>query len=164
MSQPRRQREPEAGRRTVDRRDHRLRKRSEPEHEPRHVLLIGEPVARLVAAVVAGRGAVAVEVKPGAEATPCAGEDHRAAASLGRDPAQLDVQRLAQLGGHRVELLGPVERELHNVRRGFLDEHKRVIAGASYVLRRERSSLVAPRASSLSLYSRPRTIFPSRRV
>jgi hypothetical protein len=64
------------------------------------------------------------QVDARAEAASGAGEDHRAARALGGDPAQLDVQRLAQLGVHGVELLGPVERELHDVASGLLDEYQ----------------------------------------
>src|SRR5258707_8413652 len=49
----------------VDRGDHRLGEGTQAEHQARHVLLVGEPVARLVAAVVAGRTAVAGEVQAG---------------------------------------------------------------------------------------------------
>ena len=50
-----RQRQPEARSGAVDRRDHRLRQRAQPQHQRGHVLLVGQAVARFVAAVVAGR-------------------------------------------------------------------------------------------------------------
>ena len=49
------EREPEPRRRSVDRGDHGLGEGAQPEHERRHVLLVGEAVARFVAAAVAGR-------------------------------------------------------------------------------------------------------------
>jgi hypothetical protein len=94
------------------------------------VLLVGEAVARLVLAVVVRRGAVAAEVHAGAEAAPGAGQDDRATRALGGDPAQLHVQRLAQLGRHGVELIGPVECQLGDVRGGLLDEHELGHGGA----------------------------------
>ena len=75
------------------------------------MLLVGEPVARLVRAVVLGRGAVAVQVEARAEAAARAREDRRAARALAGEREELIVQRLAQLGSHRVELLGAVERQ-----------------------------------------------------
>ena len=42
----------------------------QPEDQARHVLLVAEPVARVVGAVVAGRRAVAAQVEAGAEPAP----------------------------------------------------------------------------------------------
>ena len=100
-------------------------------------------------AVVARRRAVPVQVEARAEAAPGAGEDHGADRALGRDPAQLDVQRLAQLGGHRVQLLGAVENQATNVRRGLLDEqrggHRRVLGAAPRIRIRIRALTCAYR-------------------
>ena len=106
-----REREPEAGRRPVDGGDHGLRRLAQLQHEPRHVLLAAEPVARVVGAVVARRLAVAVQVEADAERPPGAGHDDGAARAVGGDPVELLVQRAAELGVHRVEGVGAVERE-----------------------------------------------------
>ncbi len=127
-----RERQAEAGGGAVDGCDHGLGQGAQPEHELGHVLLVVEAVAGQVAFVVGRRGAVAAQVDAGAEAAAGAGQDHRATGALQGDPAQLHVQRLAQLGGHRVELIGPVERELNDVRGGFLDEHQWGHGGESY--------------------------------
>ena len=58
-----------------------------------------------------GRLAVALQVEADAERAPRAGQDDGAARAVGGDPVELVVERLAELGGHRVELVGPVERE-----------------------------------------------------
>ena len=74
-----------AGRRTVDRGDHRLGQRAQVRDQPGDVLLHGE--AGLCAAEALGvrRRAVAAEVEAGAEATAGAGEDddaHGASAAM----------------------------------------------------------------------------------
>jgi len=75
------------------------------------VLLVGEPVARFVASVILRRGAIAMQIESRAEAAAGTGQYHRATGALRGGRAQLAVQRLAQLAGHRVELLGAIERE-----------------------------------------------------
>src|ERR1019366_2471791 len=92
--------------------------------ESGHVLLVGETIAWLVATVVARCGPIAAEIHTGAEAPPGARQDDRARRAVCRDPTQLDVQRLAQLRGHRVQLVGPVQRELADLARRFLDEQR----------------------------------------
>ena len=82
MSQPSASARPKPAGGPVDGRDHRLRQRAQREDQRGHVLLVGEPVARLVAAVVSRRRAVAVQVEPGAEAAAGAGQDHRAAGAV----------------------------------------------------------------------------------
>src|ERR1035437_1450994 len=126
-----RQREPEAGRWSVDGCDHGLRERAQPEDQGGHVLLFAQPVAGLVAAVVAGGRAVAVQVQARAEAAARAGQDDRATGAVDRGPAQLLVELLAELRGHRVELIRPVESEPANVRCGLVYEqgcgHRRIL-------------------------------------
>ncbi|HWW89732.1 MAG TPA: hypothetical protein VNY35_03000 [Solirubrobacteraceae bacterium] len=116
-----REREPEARRRPVDGGDHRLRQGAELKDQRGHVLLVCEPIARLVAAVVCGRCSVPVQVEAGAEPPAGAGEDERATRALDGRPAQLLVQLLAQLGGHRIEMLRSVERDPAHVRSRLVD-------------------------------------------
>jgi hypothetical protein len=72
------------------------------------VFLVSEPVAGLVAAVVPRGVAISTKVEAGTETSSGAGQDDRAASTLGSRRAQLPSQRFAQLRGHRIQLLGPV--------------------------------------------------------
>ena len=111
-----RERDPEPRRPAVHCGDHRLRRRAHLQDQPRHVLLVAEVVPRQVAAVVPRRLPVAAQVDAGTEAAPGPGHDHRPAGAVGRDRPQLFVQRGAQVGVDRVQLLGPVERHEPHMR------------------------------------------------
>ena len=113
------EREPEAGGGAVDGGDDGLRQRAQAEHELGHVLLVVEAVARQIAFVVGGRGAVAAQVDAGAEAAPGAGEDHRAARAIERDPAQLSCIASHSSAFIALSWSGRLSDELHDVRRGL---------------------------------------------
>ena len=89
-----RERQPEARRRTVHRRDHRLRRLAQLQDQPRHVLLVPQAVAGVVTAVVARRLAVAAQVEPDAERLARARQHDRPARAVGREPIELLVQRV----------------------------------------------------------------------
>src|SRR4051812_6288999 len=101
--------EPRGG--AVERGDDRLRRVAQAHDQARHVLLVGEAIPRRVAAVVARRVAVAAQVEAGAEPPPGAREHDGAARAIGGDGIELLVQRTAELGRHRVQPVGAVERE-----------------------------------------------------
>jgi hypothetical protein len=86
------------------------------------VLLVAKAIARLVVSAVSGRRPVTVKIQASAEAAPGAGENHYAARAVGGDGGQLVVQCLTQLGSHRVELIGTVQRYAANVHRWRIDE------------------------------------------
>ena len=86
--------------------------------QPRHVLLVAEPVARRVGAVVArarrrSRAGRRPRRSRGPAPVSTTARQERSAAIA----VELLVQRLAQLGGHRVELVRAVERQHPHGRR-----------------------------------------------
>src|SRR5206468_9642963 len=92
-----RERETESRRWTVDRSNDGLRRGSKPEQKPRHVLLIGEMVARRIGAVVSGRLSVSPEIEAGAEPAALARQHDHAVGAVRGGALQLEVQRPAQL-------------------------------------------------------------------
>jgi hypothetical protein len=98
----------------------RLRRLAQRQDKPRHVLLVGEVIARGVAAVGARGLPVAAEIEPDAEPPAGAGEHDRAARPVATDAIELLVKRLGQLRGHRIEPVGAVEGDELDVLRGPL--------------------------------------------
>ena len=107
---------------TVDRREHRLRHAPQREDQPRVVphrslrdATDGEPVDVRDDPVV-------LEVEPGAEATTRAGEHHDVGVVVVGDGLQRLVELDDELDRHRVQAIGPVQRDHARVRLRLLDQ------------------------------------------
>jgi hypothetical protein len=80
------------------------------------VLLVGQAIPGRIGAVVPRRPSIPSKIDTGAEPSSHSSQNHDPARPVAGDAPQLHVQRFAQLRIHRIQLIGTVHRQLHDMR------------------------------------------------